>query len=285
VTGRRTWNKDAANIMPTRRAHSLYAALIPFAWRLPNGIKGASDEDLESSGDVCEIWSWICGGLVVLGVFTEAAIAWFHPPYDSPWEQWGSTLANAAVVLGVAGEIQFSMMAFRRDKELKRRSDERVAEANNIAAQAIKDAATARERTAVIEKLTAWRRIDPDFRRKLSDAFRDTAPVLRLRIEYQLGDPEAFTYARDFAQTFTDLGVKEIVFLSNAHMGVTVFGVAIEIGECEQSDDLHRACLETFAVDIKPRDFGRRHSDPGLPTPNLYMFVGPKPPIALDQTA
>ena len=99
--------------------------LIPFAWRLPKGIKSASDEALELSGDACEALSWRCGGIVAIGVLAEVAIAFFHPPYDSFWEQWGSVVANAVVMLGVAGEVQFSMMAFRRDKELKRRSDKK----------------------------------------------------------------------------------------------------------------------------------------------------------------
>jgi hypothetical protein len=116
--------------MPMRSARSLWATLVPVAWRLPNGIKSASDDELEFSGDVCETWTWICGGAVVAAVFAEAAIAWSHPSYDSAWERWGSVVANMLVALGVAGEVVFAMMAFRRDKELKRRSDEKVAEAN-----------------------------------------------------------------------------------------------------------------------------------------------------------
>jgi hypothetical protein len=249
----------------------------PFpAWRLPKGMINASDDELEKSIGSCERWEWFGGGLVFAGVAATVAIAIVHPEYDSFLEQWGSAIADSLVAAGVAIEIKFGQMAGLRQNELKRRSDEKVAEANNIAAQATKDAADARERTALLEKLTAWRRLDQDFCHILSDAFLDTTSILQLRIEYQQGDPEAFTYASDFAQAFTDLGVQRIVFLSNAHFGTTAFGVHIEIGECEQSDDWRLACLAAFGVDIKPKNFGLRHSDPGLPKPNLYMFVGPK---------
>jgi hypothetical protein len=226
------------------------------------------------------------GGIaVVLGLVIEVILTASFPRGATVIEEWGPVFADMLIAAGVATEVIFAARARSRAEALKVISDQRVADARTAAAQAHeqaaaleKEAAEARERTAQIEKLTAWRRIDAEFRQTLSDAFRDTLSIIQLRIEYQQGDPEAFTYAREFAQTFTDLGVEKIVFLSNAHLGVTVFGVAIEIGECEEGDDLSRACLAAFGVEIKPMNFGRRHSDPGLPTPNLYMFVGAKPP-------
>lgn len=74
--------------------------------------------------------------MVVIGIVAEVLISVFHPPYDSVWERWGSTIANALVVLGVAGEILFSRMGFRRDHEIKRRSDQKIAEATGRAIQA-----------------------------------------------------------------------------------------------------------------------------------------------------
>jgi hypothetical protein len=109
-------------------------------WYLPNGTKNASDGELELSGESCERWGWRCGALVVIGLIAEVAIAWSHPSYNSFCERWGSVLADALVTIGVAGEILFSRMAFRRDKELKRRSDEKVAESNERAATALQRA-------------------------------------------------------------------------------------------------------------------------------------------------
>jgi len=78
--------------------------------------------------------------LVVVGVIAELAIAAWHPPYDSFWEQWGSSVANGLIAIGVAFEIKFGQMAGLRQSELRRRSEEKVAEANLRAATALEGA-------------------------------------------------------------------------------------------------------------------------------------------------
>lgn len=93
----------------------------------------------------------MCGGLVVAGLAAEVALAAFHPPYDYFLSRWGSVLTTALVAIGVFGEIQFGRMGYRREQELKLRSDERFTAANVIAEQARKEAAEARERTAKLE--------------------------------------------------------------------------------------------------------------------------------------
>jgi hypothetical protein len=110
---------------------------MPFpAWCLPNGVISASDSVLEKSIESCERWEWFGGGLVVVGVIAEVAIAAIHPPYDSFLEQWGSSLANSLVAIGVALEIKFGQMAGLRQGELNRRSDEKVSSATDRAANA-----------------------------------------------------------------------------------------------------------------------------------------------------
>lgn len=122
----------------------------PFpAWRLINGVTNASDDDLDASADSCENWSWYFGGLVAFGLIAEVILGVLHPPYDSVWSRWGSTLANALVFIGVAGEVQFSRMGFRRGHEIKRRSDEKVAEATGRAAEAVQKASEADDRTSI----------------------------------------------------------------------------------------------------------------------------------------
>jgi len=99
-------------------------------------MTSASNPELEKSVESCERWEWFGGGLVVVGVIAEVAIAAIHPPYDSFLEQWGSSLANSLVAIGVGLEIKFGQMAGLRQSELKRRSDEEVAAANQEAKQA-----------------------------------------------------------------------------------------------------------------------------------------------------
>jgi hypothetical protein len=66
----------------------------------------ASDSEIEKSIGSCERWEWFGGGLVVIGVIAEVAIAAIHPPYDSFWDQWGSSFASSLIAIGVALEIK-----------------------------------------------------------------------------------------------------------------------------------------------------------------------------------
>jgi hypothetical protein len=163
------------------------------AWYLPNGTINATESSLEEGSSSCERWGIWCGALVVVAVIAELLIAWIEPPYVTFLTD--SAIADAAIAIGIVGEVLFGMWNNRIQTELRTRSDDRLSaaitatsKANERAAALEKEAAEARERTAVIERLTAWRRIDHDFRQTLSDAFRSTAPTLRLRIEYQLDD-------------------------------------------------------------------------------------------------
>ena len=102
----------------------------PFpAWRLKNGVKKATNGELEAAVDSCERWGWGCGGTLLVGLVAELALAAVHPAYDSFGGRWVATLADFLVALGVAGEIQFSTMGYRRHTELQRRSDIKVEEA------------------------------------------------------------------------------------------------------------------------------------------------------------
>jgi hypothetical protein len=103
----------------------------------------ASEKGLEESGESCERWGGFGAGLVVLGVAAEIAIAAAHPPYDSFWEQWGSTVANSLVAIGVAIEVQFGRMGHRRQSELQRRTNEKLSAATKIAGEANARAAEA----------------------------------------------------------------------------------------------------------------------------------------------
>ena len=256
---------------------------LPFPkFRLPKGgMISASDPELESSIEALENLAVLFAVIVICGVISTVIIAAIHPTYDSFLEQWGNAIADVFVAVGVAGEVWFARMAGLRQGELKRRSDANVGEANRIAAQANKEAAEARIRTAELEKLTAFRRLDPEMRRKLSEAFISCSSYLRLLIEYQAGDTEAYCFAVEFAQLFTKLGNEKIVFSSNMHLWVTSFGVHLNVGICDKSDELQEACLKGFDLPdrLTPVDLKLKYN-PGFET-NLYIFVGPKPPPKL----
>ena len=157
--------------MPTQNPRN------PFpAWRLPNGMIKASDDELEKSIESCERWEWFGGGLVVFGLAASVAIAAIHPKYDSFLEQWGSVIADGLVAIGVVIEIKFGQMAGLRQSELKRRSDILVAEANKHASEANERASEANVRAAFamfgLEKLKGPRHFPVERRQAIVDLLK-----------------------------------------------------------------------------------------------------------------
>ena len=109
----------------------------PFpAWRLPGGIKSASDIDLERSESSFERWAIGSGIVVVAGLLVEVAIAIVHPAYDSHTGRVVPVIADFMVALGVAGEVIFAMLGGRRGAELRRRSNDELATALDRLAKA-----------------------------------------------------------------------------------------------------------------------------------------------------
>jgi hypothetical protein len=124
----------------------------PFpAWRLENGVINASNEQLETSATSCERWSWGFGAIVFVGVIVEFVLAGINLPYSSPLERWGNASADGFVAIGVAGEILFAFLAFRRQEVLSARSKKEVSEARERAAEALKAAGEANDRAAASE--------------------------------------------------------------------------------------------------------------------------------------
>ncbi len=123
-------NINAPTVSPTQKPRTPAPA-----WRLPDGVMNAAENHLESASSSCEWWEWGCATIVVAGVLAELAIAWIHPPYDSLVERWGSVCADAAVALGIVGEVIFGRLDARIQTELRRRSNDRLGDAIGRLAQ------------------------------------------------------------------------------------------------------------------------------------------------------
>jgi hypothetical protein len=135
-------------------------------WRFLEGTINAPEDQLEGLSSWCERWEWRCAGLVVLAVVVEIIIAWVHPLYDSPINKWGTTLADAAIALGIVGEVIFGRFDARIQTELRKRSNEQLASAAKSAAEANERAAKANARAveaqAELEKFRAMRILSPE---------------------------------------------------------------------------------------------------------------------------
>jgi hypothetical protein len=130
---------SAPTPIPSKKARNL-----PFpAWYLPNGAISAAESQLEDASSSCERWAIFCGGIVVISVVGEFILSAVHPAYDSPWEKWGSALADALIALGIVGEVMFGMWNNRIQTELRSRSNKKLGNAEKASGEAKERAANA----------------------------------------------------------------------------------------------------------------------------------------------
>ena len=172
----------------------------------------ATDDELRESVKSCERAA-LCGGIaVVAGLVIEVVLAFHHAPFDSFEGTWGAVIADSLVALGVASEILFSRLGFSRQYELQRRSDEIVAEAKTIAAQANERAAELARETATLQwqleqqrQKLAQRLLSPEQKAAMISALRGKLSEVMLVIQ---NDPEANAFAMQLMTVLAEAGVK-----------------------------------------------------------------------------
>jgi hypothetical protein len=115
------------------------------AWRLrlKNGVRSATEGELDAAVSWLEGSEIVFGGVVFFGIALEVALAILHPPYDAAPNIWGSPIADAFVALGVLGEVVASARVTICQGELSKRSNDRLQAAEQRAADASKEAAGA----------------------------------------------------------------------------------------------------------------------------------------------
>ncbi len=195
----------------------------PFAvLRRAKNIKNASEPERDALLEDAErIETW-CAWFVLFAVALEA-ISWVSP-ISMWWFDAANFTADAIVGVGIYGEMRFGHVVGNILKI-------RLAEAVERAAIAESYAADARKRTAEIEQLTAWRRLSPETKEKLIATVRDKASEIDLLVEYEGGDPEAYSYAHELIRAFFAAGVMKIRQTGNSFIGGGIFGVLVSAAE------------------------------------------------------
>jgi hypothetical protein len=171
-------------------------------WYLPNGTIYASDDQLEEGTSSCELWGIACAVIVVLSVVFEFVLAIFHPPYDSPWQRWGSAVADALIALGIIGEVLFGMWSGHIQTELRDRSNKRVADSALRAAEANERAAEAQ---LALEKLRMPRSLTVEQQESITEAMKPFAGQ-KFEGEVASGVPDAIWLWYSIAKALTDAG-------------------------------------------------------------------------------
>jgi hypothetical protein len=251
------------------------------AWRLPKGMIKASDEEIGKSIESCERWEWSGGGLVLFGVIATVVIAAVHPRYDSFLEQWGSALADGLVAAGVAIEIKFGQMAGLRQNELRRRSDEKAAAANERAENASLE-------TERLKAQFSWRMLSSETIGKLRSALKASGPQ-SVEILYPSGDPESQSLAMLLRSIFRwsgwSVGITSALWMGDITFGLVVppylstasFSVLLAFKEARiEFDSIFMSDWDSATIDADAPVFSTEQW-PHIGRAQLY--VGPKNPV------
>ncbi len=251
------------------------------AWRLPKGVISASDSELEKSVESCERWAWFGGGLVIAGVIGEVAIAAIHPPYDSFLEQWGSSLANALVAIGVGAELIFARMASLRQNESKRRSDARAAEAERRAAEANQKA---QEAALELAKYREPRRFTQEQLYRIAEKLKPHGPYMQYACASVGMDPEHIGFLQSIETALSVAEWREIDWQWGIGMtrgaGRTSIGTSVSVSNvfitCPLLNDAVTAAATALMEALNAEGFvakaGVDMTNPGI----VKIMIGPK---------
>jgi hypothetical protein len=247
------------------------------------------DREFKSISDFNYEWSDRIALLIILGLLVDVGNAFV--PNNSFWKLPLTIVADVLIIAGLWGESWFLKRARKAD-------DSRVAEAEKALAAAVdragkleKEAAEARERTARIEELTAFRHISPEQHRNIVAALRGKIePSVNVLIEWERGDTEAFLYAWQISNVLEETRGTKNRFNPNSWLDWHGFGVWMN---SDKSVDLRSiaAAFEDAGIHVNVQD---REATEAIERPRwrhpwdgieLYIFVAPKIPPQIEKFA
>jgi hypothetical protein len=240
------------------------------ALRLTKAVMNATESELRFVVSAMEDWAELCVLAIVNGLVLEIIVA--AGPFTVGQEHAAAVVANTLIALGVYFELLFSKRGNSAQAELVRRSD-------LVAAAANERAAAANERAAQIERLTARRHVSPEQRTRLETAVREKAAEIDLLIEFQRDDSDAYIYAHEWGQAFRAAGVTKARIGANSFLFGAAFGLRVTDAVGLDHKLLAHALVDPISpmVGFVNTDL-TKHLPSDQTAPNLYIFVGPKPP-------
>ena len=208
------------------------------------------------------------GLIVFIGLAIETTVEVYFRKNSSSVEITLRLIANILVAGGVLGEVIFAHRVSKEADEQQRKSDEKIAELNQLASEA-------RERAALLEQLTAFRHVPKDVS-KLVEFLSElnTRTPIRAQIDHQIGDAESLCYALEIANIFKSAKIEITGFGSNAHIGTTVLGLHMA-GTDLDLEAIHKSFIKNgieFGIATSPA------SNRAINNSNLIFFIGPKIP-------
>lgn len=242
-------------------------------------MSSANDEDDnlrrgEERDETRAVWG---GAAVIFGLVLEVGYTIAYAKGQSILEEWGPVLADAFVALGVATEVLYAARARSKAATIKRRSDEKIAAANERAENAQLE-------TARLKAQFSWRGLGTQADKLQELLLKSPGKV---SIEYVEADPDSMSLAKQFV---TAIRFSNWTVTSHAGAYGTSLRSGIIVPEPDSKSDsapftvsireaLTRAGIE-FATDRLPEAYTLTGD---MPNVNIRgsaarIFIGPKEP-------
>jgi hypothetical protein len=257
-----------------------------------NGVINATDAELDGAQRFCEQVAIASTVLVFVGLVFEVLIAIKHPSFDSCLERWGSVIADALVAVGVLGELLPSMLVRGYNTEVKRRSDDKLSEANRRAGEASERAADAELATEKLKEATSWRTLTNMETEAISQALKASSPAASVRFTLLANDPESLYFAGQIATAFEN-AEWNVGYRFESYSHEILSGILLPEPSVSWLDEIrvvNRRVREAFiAAELRFAtgwpDVSSAYMTGGgepLRTPFASVYVGPKPMPVLE---
>lgn len=188
-------------------------------------LKGPSDlgqrkSDPHAKLEALERWSARATLVILFGILVE--IVWLLRYSHERTEKLWMVVADGLIALGLVIEYFVILQAIVATGEATRESDEKVAEANRLAAESTERAVKLEGENATIKARVAGRRITKEQHDVLCTELSKTPGVFDLQC---MSEAESGIYAADISRTLKDAGWAE--GLRTCPMGEIWIGLAI----------------------------------------------------------
>lgn len=249
-----------------------------------NGKTEKPETDAQS---VFDVNTWRAEGiawLIVVGLAGELVlVALSNRPL---WEKFAQAVADLFIIGGVGGELYWERKARVAGNSIQADAKTAVAEAKAESDNATARAAEANARAANAEleaerlrEQFGGRHITGEQARKIADAIRGKAASLDVLIEFQLSDPEAFSYGVEISTIFKLAGVEKRRVIGNAYLSGMVFGLWIAASPESEAASVAGMFKDAgIGLWMFEKDLST-HLPRNEQPPNLYIFVAPKLPV------
>lgn len=178
-------------------------------------LRDQTDEELERLSEVYERWALWGAITVIIGVVIDAIIFAVDPPYGGCLQRWGSLFSEVLVGLGIIAEVWFGRRESNCQSILRKRSNDRLAEAITKAGEAHDRAGKAEQKAAELELEALQLRDELDPREITKEQYEVLLTLQDKASEVGVTafpDSESKDYARQIVETLRRAKIRSTLY-------------------------------------------------------------------------